>query len=31
MGEPTADAVVSLRMSDGGEASFPVRQLQGAR
>jgi hypothetical protein len=29
MGEPTADAVVSLRMSDGGEASFPVRQLQG--
>ena len=29
MGEPAADAVVSLRMSDGGEASFPLRQLQG--
>jgi hypothetical protein len=29
MGEPAADAVVSLRMSDGGEASFPLRQVQG--
>jgi hypothetical protein len=23
------DAVVSLRMADGGEASFPLRQVQG--
>jgi TnsA endonuclease N terminal len=29
MGEPAADAMVSLRMSDGGEASFPLRQVQG--
>jgi hypothetical protein len=29
MGEPAADAVVSLCMSDGGEASFPLRQVQG--
>ena len=26
---PPADAVVSLRMADGGEASFPLRQVQG--
>jgi hypothetical protein len=23
------DAVVSLRMADGGEASFPLRRVQG--
>jgi len=28
-GGPPADAVVSLRMADGGEASFPLRQVQG--
>ncbi len=28
-GEPPADALVSLRMADGGEASFPLRQVQG--
>ena len=28
-GELPADAVVSLRMADGGEASFPLRQVQG--
>ena len=27
--ELPADAVVSLRMADGGEASFPLRQVQG--
>jgi hypothetical protein len=26
--EPPADAVVSLRMADGGEASFPLRQVR---
>ena len=26
--EPPADALVSLRMADGGEASFPLRQVQ---
>jgi hypothetical protein len=26
--EPPADAVVSLRMADGGEASFPLRRVQ---
>ena len=29
VGGPPADAVVSLRMADGGEASFPLRQVQG--
>ena len=29
MGEPTSDAVVSLRMTDGSEARFPLRQVQG--
>jgi hypothetical protein len=28
-GGPPSDAVVSLRMADGGEASFPLRQVQG--
>src|SRR5260370_14038795 len=28
-GGPPGDAVVSLRMADGGEASFPLRQVQG--
>jgi TnsA endonuclease N terminal len=28
-GGPPADAVVSLRTADGGEASFPLRQVQG--
>jgi hypothetical protein len=27
--ELPADAVVSLRMADGGEASFPLRRVQG--
>jgi len=30
-GEPAADAVVSLRTADGGEASFPLRQVQARR
>ena len=29
-GQP-ADAMVSLRMADGGEASFPPREVQGRR
>ena len=28
-GGPPVDAVVSLRMADGGEASFPLRRVQG--
>ena len=28
-GGPPADAMVSLRMADGGEASFPLHQVQG--
>jgi len=28
-GGPPVDAVVSLRMADGGEASFPLRQVRG--
>jgi hypothetical protein len=31
VGEPLADAVVSLRMADDGEASFPLRQVQGSQ
>jgi len=31
VGEPPADAVVSLRAADGGEASFPLRQVQARR